>query len=94
MLKHNVLDGIIWKTRSQCLGTGMTKESSVKHWNDTLYGLLNYNYKCLRNLPNKKKAKKALGLLSALKYWRFLCFKRLTSKIKLLLNATNLSFNI
>ncbi|WP_353273739.1 hypothetical protein [Wolbachia endosymbiont (group A) of Ennomos erosarius] len=20
---------------SQCLGTGMTKESSVKHWNDT-----------------------------------------------------------
>ncbi|EAL57813.1 hypothetical protein WwAna0105 [Wolbachia endosymbiont of Drosophila ananassae] len=23
----------------------------------------------------KKKAKEALGLLSALKYWRFLCFK-------------------
>ncbi|MFP3033077.1 MAG: hypothetical protein ACEY3M_18865, partial [Wolbachia sp.] len=38
----------------------------------------------------KKKAKEALGLLSALKYWRFLCFKRLTSKIKLLLIATNL----
>ncbi|MFP3030467.1 MAG: hypothetical protein ACEY3M_04650 [Wolbachia sp.] len=34
MLKHNVLDGIIWKTGSQCLGTGMTKESSVKHWDD------------------------------------------------------------
>jgi len=38
----------------------------------------------------KKKAKEALGLLSALKYWRFLCFKRLTSEIKLLLIATNL----
>ncbi|MDU8919738.1 hypothetical protein RYF04_00310 [Wolbachia endosymbiont of Drosophila tristis] len=38
----------------------------------------------------KKKAKEALGLLSALKYWRFLCFKRLKSKIKLLLIATNL----
>jgi len=29
----------------------------------------------------KKKAKEAPWLLSALKYWRFLCFKRLTSKI-------------
>ncbi|WP_266409072.1 hypothetical protein [Wolbachia endosymbiont of Drosophila pseudotakahashii] len=38
----------------------------------------------------KKKAKEALGLLSALKYWRFLCFKRLKSEIKLLLIATNL----
>ncbi len=38
----------------------------------------------------EKKAKEAPCLLSALKYWRFLCFKRLTSEIKLLLIATNL----
>ncbi|WP_375316353.1 hypothetical protein [Wolbachia endosymbiont (group A) of Colletes cunicularius] len=38
----------------------------------------------------EKKAKEAPWLLSALKYWRFLCFKRLTSEIKLLLIATNL----
>ncbi|WP_454898890.1 hypothetical protein [Wolbachia pipientis] len=38
----------------------------------------------------KKKAKEAPWLLSALKYWRFLCFKRLTSEIQLLLIATNL----
>ncbi|WP_265044496.1 hypothetical protein [Wolbachia endosymbiont (group A) of Epirrhoe alternata] len=38
----------------------------------------------------KKKAKEALGLLSALKYWRFLCFKLLTSEIQPLLIATNL----
>ena len=30
----------------------------------------------------KKKAKEALRLLSALKYCRFLCFKRLTSEIQ------------
>ncbi|WP_179945708.1 hypothetical protein [Wolbachia endosymbiont of Drosophila incompta] len=38
----------------------------------------------------KKKAKEAPWLLSALKYWRFLCFKRLTSEIQPLLIATNL----
>ncbi len=38
----------------------------------------------------KKQAKEAPWLLSALKYWRFLCFKRLTSEIQLLLIATNL----
>ncbi|MFP3032062.1 MAG: hypothetical protein ACEY3M_13370 [Wolbachia sp.] len=74
MLKHNVLDGIIWKTRSQCLGTGMTKESSVKHWNDTLYGLLNYNYKCLRNLPNKKKGKRSPGVIIRFKILAFFMF--------------------
>ncbi len=36
----------------------------------------------------KKKAKEAPWLLSALKYWRFLCFKRLTSEIQPLLIAT------
>jgi len=81
MLKHNVLDGIMWKTGSQCLGTGMTKESSVKHWNtsqghwnDTLYGLLNCNYKYLRNLPSKKKAKEA-PVTVYFQYWRFLSLK-------------------
>jgi hypothetical protein len=35
----------------------------------------------------KKKAKETLGLLSTLKYWRFLCFKRSKSEIQLLVSG-------
>ncbi|RLT60914.1 hypothetical protein WANA13_0430 [Wolbachia endosymbiont of Drosophila ananassae] len=35
----------------------------------------------IKKFTKQKKAKEAPWLLSALKYWRFLCFKRLTSKI-------------
>ncbi|WP_353274320.1 hypothetical protein [Wolbachia endosymbiont (group A) of Ennomos erosarius] len=44
------------------------------HWDDTLYGLLNYNYKCLRNLPNKKKGKRSPGVIIRFKILAFFMF--------------------
>ncbi|NGZ19805.1 hypothetical protein FRT61_01995 [Wolbachia pipientis] len=51
--------------------------TSQGHWNDTLYGLLNCNYKCLRNLPNEKKGKRSpmvVGYLLCTKISAFFLF--------------------